>query len=553
MRLIARTLYRAFPELDPYDDEQCLRFVKAARGSFLRRALHVSIIILVLLPLFVGAIYIAAMLSDYFDLFNHGKVGFALILNTLLWMAGTACVLAVPLLSAYYLRDFLLSRRLKTVLRTRGACPACNYSVVGLAVVTGDTGKSFVTCPECGVKVEVDPALAVLTREGVAAVGDAAGVATGRVFVGGQVVDAAVFWTPRRRRFVKRTSIALALLVIVGGGLTVGINELLVHRDAARAAADMAYLQKDFDSIAEAMDRAVWHPSAAPGAAGNAWDSFDRAQRLLDATDDRVWRPLPTQFGSTTLVPDFTLVYSPEEVERNAFGDPESNRDSASLARVLIDLYRADGVYDASAAIPHAASALAPSSLLDPMNTGPSFTASLGPVRAMLRVQGARMTLAAERGDHGDFIASVEEAAALSRLCASQPLQISTLIAVACDAFLAARLRNWILSDRFDPSWVPLLRDALRRQSYSPQFALMLDSERLFARAYLASFFKMPDNIRLGTWSKQFRILTNNNQPFSLRTIFPEKRLGFYRQNTDAVDAGFRAGAPAWDADPWRR
>src|SRR5207247_1731505 len=36
MRLIVRRIYRAFPELDRYTDEQCRRFVRAARRGGLR-------------------------------------------------------------------------------------------------------------------------------------------------------------------------------------------------------------------------------------------------------------------------------------------------------------------------------------------------------------------------------------------------------------------------------------------------------------------------------------------------------------------------------------
>ena len=59
MRLLVRRIYRAFPELDRYSDEQCRRFVRSANRGW-RRTLHASLIALVVM----GGVGLGAWLGD---------------------------------------------------------------------------------------------------------------------------------------------------------------------------------------------------------------------------------------------------------------------------------------------------------------------------------------------------------------------------------------------------------------------------------------------------------------------------------------------------------
>ncbi len=159
MRLISRRIYRAFAELDPYSDEQCIRFVDSARRGPLITALHTTAILAVTLPLLclalAGTVYLFETLSRIIWLRRPFAFEAA-------WILSTALMFAFACGAGLVVRDMLLRRRLRYVLRSRGTCPACQYSLVGLEV----SPRSTVACPECGVEVEVDASLAELTREG---------------------------------------------------------------------------------------------------------------------------------------------------------------------------------------------------------------------------------------------------------------------------------------------------------------------------------------------------------------------------------------------------
>jgi hypothetical protein len=547
MRLIARTLYRAFPELDPYDDEQCLRFVKAARGSLLRRALHVSIIILVLLPLFVGAIYFAAMLSDYFDLFNHGKVGFALILNTLLWMAGTACVLAVPLLSAYYLRDFLLSRRLKTVLRTRGACPSCGYSVVGLAVTTGNGAKSFVTCPECGVKVEVDPSLAVLTRDGAGT----PGAATGLVIVGDQAVEARPRWH-RFPRVSRRTKILIALTVFTLPALLLGLNELFIHWQASRAKSIFAQTQAEMNTLAGLNQAAATTPGVGSAPAPSIWTLASRMSRHIEQIDQATWQT--AGFGGIdTVYPDFTSISDPWRAVSEST-DPDitiTYGQGVGLARALIAQYEAEGVFDGLAELNATLSLGFPPESLSVDYSAQDWSI-IGASRALSRTLAGRLAVAAEHGDRDAALQSAEAILALAAANKSQPFTLSQLHGVAIDSVIDHQLRRLLFAGRIKPSWIPDLQNVLTRRWTPVDFVLATKGERLMARGSVAKFFENPGNARFGRLSKGFRdvlrITTNSPAKFD-----PLIRLGTLSQNLDEIDARFSAFAASTNQEAWQR
>lgn len=44
--LLHNRIYRAFPELDRYSDERCLKFMRVAQRGWMRRVFHVAIILL---------------------------------------------------------------------------------------------------------------------------------------------------------------------------------------------------------------------------------------------------------------------------------------------------------------------------------------------------------------------------------------------------------------------------------------------------------------------------------------------------------------------------
>jgi len=170
MRLITTQVYRAFPELDGYSDEQCRRFVRAAGALRLQRGLHgVAILVVAFLGCVTTGIAASLVLNvarPYLSRPTTSEGAEAVILGmtmvAVLLTGGCVCLV---------LKDFSLRRRIRFVLSVRGACVSCHYSLVGLPI----GARNRVRCPECGEMSEVDTSLVELVKEGKggASVGDA--------------------------------------------------------------------------------------------------------------------------------------------------------------------------------------------------------------------------------------------------------------------------------------------------------------------------------------------------------------------------------------------
>lgn len=162
MRLYVKHIWRAFPELDRFSDEQCRRFVGAARwgrpkllmaGHWLVQALALAVCAASGLALSVGV----SAWTYKWD---------APIRTTYAWMAVSAVVVLlgvlVGLLAWLWVSHVFLRRRIAWIFRARSRCGACGYMLAGLPV----TERSQVKCPECGLEADVDPALGELSEPG---------------------------------------------------------------------------------------------------------------------------------------------------------------------------------------------------------------------------------------------------------------------------------------------------------------------------------------------------------------------------------------------------
>jgi hypothetical protein len=161
MRIIVRRkIYRAFPELDTYPDEQCERFVRAATRSCATRLCHAAVILAVfaagLIVAVVVMVWTGGMVQRLYD--QPGAAAALLIIPIAIMFIG----LGVPPVAAYVARDLLLRRRLRNLLWVASNCPTCGYWLVGLPV-----RNASAVCPECGLTVEVDEALGELTLDGL--------------------------------------------------------------------------------------------------------------------------------------------------------------------------------------------------------------------------------------------------------------------------------------------------------------------------------------------------------------------------------------------------
>ncbi len=519
-RLPTRHVYRAFPELDPYSDEQCRRFVRAARGSVRRRALTGSIVAIV--SFVVTAAGVAAAWHVIMHVFvpyrtlniAHANITwYGWLLNIVVGILGVA----VGPLAGYLVCDFLLIRLVRHILRTRGVCIGCRYSLVGLFV-----GEDLnVTCPECGAATSVDPSLGEL-------VVDEAGRA--RFKPDESRHNAGRFWTEHRIRRMRRNGLWLAAVFVVLPLVLAGAYEGFIRRQASVARRERTGLQTINDMMLEQAHRVARAGDA------NAWDAFMRAAMQRFEIDRATWQNPASNWN---VWPAFWLIYGiPPQYGPDSDPDPEveeQNRRGRELAIELIDLYRKAGVFEALDAM--AASPLALRLIEHPPDAaliGVSLPEA-GECRTLVVVSAARAHLAARGNDLEEFAAALESGLALARLMDSRAFMIEYQTAATIESVMLDRLFD-ALSRPVSPEWVEAMAGALERQlPGEPDLDLpWFEAERIIAFDAVAWVFSDPDRVRFGRWSSGLVPLHQSKRS----EVDP---LGTYKQNKRAFNRVFEA------------
>jgi hypothetical protein len=140
MRLPYSKVYRAFPELDRFDDARCEAYICTAlmtarvnRGVVQIAIFFAGVAVAVLVGIVLANILL--LLSAIFDSSDWIIPPFVIII------AGS---IAAGGVSGCLLRDVLLRRALRRQIGN-SRCPSCNYLLLGLVPKDGS-----VLCPECG-------------------------------------------------------------------------------------------------------------------------------------------------------------------------------------------------------------------------------------------------------------------------------------------------------------------------------------------------------------------------------------------------------------------
>lgn len=515
MRIPLSRIYRAFPELDRFTDEQCQRFVRAACRRGWGRFLHwtavaalVFILYLITLPL-SGAAMAAADDSVRF------RSGVALVLLQLLLLL---LAMTVPLVAGLFLRDALLRRRIRYVVRARGTCPGCRYSLLGIPL----SEERKVVCPECGLEGEVDPSLGELTVD-----------AEGRErFTPSMRVQANPFWTERRRRIAKRVGIALAGALFIGLPALWGGYELFLARQAAAA-------QRDRPGLAGLTEFVESHQPGAAGEGGDAWEAFEAAVALQAQLASSV--PAPETIGGRPVVADFALIYDQSRGRPSELSEwLEACRRQAMLE---LEAYEQGGLYQALAVVARRERAASPGFALAPSQPLVFLpTPLLNDVRHMARLNGARMHLARERGETAEYLDALESTLALARMTASHPSLIGGLTALGVES-LAHDQIDACLAERPGAEWVDGVALALARQRIRLPRNYHIEGERLLTLDGIAWFFAAPRNARLGAFSPMLNRMSGGGPG----------RLGTYAANRRTADAIYDAASAMALLEPSER
>ena len=527
MRIPLSNIWRAFPELDRFTDDQCKRFVRSACKRGWQRHFHRAGIGCLTFVFFILCFWAMMTLLMWLDSpFHLYRIPFALLTAALLIVA-----FGLPAAVAMVIRDRLLLRRIRFVLHTRGSCPSCQYSLLGIVVSAGN----IVICPECGMEIEADPSLKELTT-------DEQGRA---LFTPSDRIEDTRFWTDRRKRLAKRVAIGLGvfLFVVLPGGW--GAYELFLWQQAKTADAERP-------GVAGIMEFIESHqPPGVTALDVNAFDIFFEAQILRDSITSKVSaqpRYIDDEWGDSYF-PIFYEIYAPQSGNLDD-RTLKKNRMGRELAEELLVAYREGGVFDTLDSLASARRAVRPLTIgaNQPMHT--VLLPELGEARVFARINSARMHLALKAGDRDEFLAAFETNLALARMLYHQPFMIDMLVANAIEAMAYNRLR-YAFPQHPDADWLDGIEAAIDRQRLSLPRDHVFQSVRFTLLDTVAWFFRDTSNTRFGRFSPGLDSIGGIGG--GIGSVELGMRLGTYAENRDTLNEYYDAVAEAALLDPFER
>jgi hypothetical protein len=505
MRILTKKeIWRAFPELDRYSDDQCRRFVNSARGTWLRRCTMVTLcavaaLLVCTLCIAMGILVVSRLRSD-------GSVRWpdAIGLTTTVPLICFGIALVLPFFVYLLTRDVLLRRRIRNIIRVRGVCGACGYSLLGLAV----SPSNRVVCPECAVDTEVDPSL-----------GDLAIDATGKPRYQPTRTEAEQprLLTPRRMRIIKRTAlitvIALPLLLLSAWG----IYEWFLSNQAARA-------RKLRPGLA-ALNAHVLQvqPQDTTSQDQNAFDWLAVATRTRTEVEFAFQGKAKLLIPDTKATADVTMI----DFDGKYSDDPDLRKqeeDSRTLGLALMEDLRASSLFDELDALARAPRAIR--SLIAPPNQ-PAMNIMLPDLsfmRALARINAVRMHQAREKGDMKEWLRAHEANLALTRMSLSQCTLIDGLVGIAINALNNVQVRK-LLETHPDDATLEAILAARARQS-PPPLSHALKGEEIATTDNVYWLFSEPKQVRGGRFNPSLKALTGGSYGTSFH-----KKLGTLNQN----------------------
>ncbi len=505
MRILTRTIWRAFPELDRFSDEQCERFVKAANArtsakmmTWLVASIATALVsaTALIVPIWLqpkcGNVYVFPALDD---IYMH-----ALLTRAWFW----AWWMFAGGIAGFITRDVLLRLRVRRILRTRATCVQCRYSLLGLAV----PASLIVQCPECGTPTHVDESMGELTvdEEGAAR------------FTPKDVRKPPRIFTTSRMRVIKRVAVvtAIGLPVIVGGSFF--CYEWFLRRQAAKALAD----RLTPEALMELMEQG--QPADSDPRSVSVYDIVPRAEREKANADLLLEQKHPVEVidGRKADWPDMTMIYAPYDP---GYKPTEFDLATARRGRWQFELYQSSqlpAILDEMSATTNSRRSY------NFLPQDPASTATmqeLGQLRNLARYNAARMHVALQNHDSKEWLRAFESTLALSRACSTQPFAIAWMVSDAIES-LAMRQLNVLLSSKPNTQMLDAIEQAINRQTRS-DFGIWPKGERAIGLDIVAWVFADPDNVRYGRPSKGLY----TNAGVTQEMLTDGWRIGTYAEN----------------------
>jgi hypothetical protein len=528
--LTTKRLYRAFPELDHFLDEQCQAFVSEACRDRASTSLRWAIQMVVAIGTLAVVLSLSIYVANRFGPLRTDRafmLGGTAIMFVSFGSAALACLLS---------RDVLLRRRIRRVMRSRGSCHECGYGLTGLPVATttaaSDSVSHAVICPECGTSHPADASLGetVLDARGTLRFVPSPN-APGRVRPG---------LVRRVIRHNARLAASLAVLVVLLVTIPVGGYEYFLSRQAAEARADIleagqlhALVASTFPGLSDDSTSEDLHP----------FDRFRLLHHSLDTIPDQV--SLPDRRLSWPIDPEQVAFLSPPEAE--PLYTPEILAEIREDAALGLDALIRTGAFEKLDAI-----AALPTRLPMQADAGPvlsiyqAFRTPHSTITPLLSLNRARIRRAILDGDAAGVqvairthlrlighLATVPEPSSLYA-CQSEQAALLNLAAHAIDRARATASRESML-DLFNAMLV-----APRFPSQSQIQAI----DAAITRSVIAYIFAEPSSVRFGKRSLHFA-----------RAIGPGAGVvvGTYASTLEEFEAQLIARSPGIDNDRFER
>lgn len=503
MRLLTFRIHKAFPELDRFSDEQGLRFVQAARRGMTAwglKTLYAAVFVVTLL----AGLWLAALVYAWADDYQRIARG------DVWWVEALACGVTLTMLTAgpvvtLLFRDWMLRRRVRWVLKNQSLCPRCGYGLIGLAVSPEHT----ITCPECGLAVQVDPALGELAKD-----------ESGRErYVPAVIQKPEKFWTAARWKKARRGLAAmLLLLVLMAGG-----NELRARWITHRAHA----LRLTPADLTAAGEKSVWTGTGASSVVGveDGGIITARITRIVGEVRDELSRAGALTYEGSYVSPR-PLVLAGSAVPRT---DAQRDAFDRDLAMRAMRLYQQHGVYAELDRLTQARVFEAEPALVAEM---PLMMQLWGGVDFQpLALNPVRMALARASGDDVELLRAYESSMAVSRLLRARGTAAGQAISGSMDGLARTQVRAWLWSH---PSRERLadLRAAATRQAAATPLDRVLARERRNMLDVVGWFFEDMNMNRLWGYGSDERLEMIMGPGRS-------RALGSLAENVRAVNAVF--------------
>jgi hypothetical protein len=550
MRLVRRKLWRAFPELDGFDDALCRGFVSVANAGWRARVVRWTAMAGVVLPAVALAALGSALVADV------RALRATLAVWTGLAAGLTAVAALLPgLILALVVRDALLRRSVRGVIRRSGGCQHCGYRLLGVPV-----GPDLnVRCPECGGLTAVDPALGELTRDG-------SGLA---VFTPvAPRVDARA--ARRRRRVIRVTAISAASLATVLA-VSYGVWTILVFRQAAAARADRDGAQRWRALTAQAQPIPGSGAGQIPAGAGfedlaklNRWAEAAEVLAEFDSRRLEFFKRRGGEFvlssGQAIEAVDFTTVYEPPHPTLTPPTTPAAETAAADrkvavrAAMAAIEELEASGFVGRLSGIrrmgvlmrPVSETASGPGEPLAPPLIDSLFP-ELGQARGAARVCAARMHLALRAGDQVAYIDALDTMLALARMCDAQCTLIERLVGAAIESLALSRVRREMEAYP-TAEWTAAVRGVIAARMGRPPPSHAVRGEAVWARDAAAWLFAQPWKVQRATFGLE------DEDKLGVSLFNPVRTpLGTYAGTARAMSGIASAWAPFLDAEPFVR